>query len=124
MPMPTFDDEDNEDHWRQTLEPPPPSLPYTPSRFRNRDSMGALRPSRAFADGAYTRGYAHGLEEARNDALDSFRTVLMRVLEAKFNTLDDNTLDRIERAEQLLMERWIIRAAQATSLDDVFDQPG
>jgi hypothetical protein len=119
--MSVLDDEDSQDHSRETIDPPPPSLRFVPSRFRSRDSMGALRPSRASADGAYTRGYAHGLEEARSDALDSFRTVLMHILEAKFDTLDDMTLDRLEAAEQPLIERWIISSSQAACLNDIFD---
>jgi hypothetical protein len=82
--------------------------------------MGALQPAQADVDAALARGYAKGLEEARADALDRWRTMLMSVLEAKFGDLTCDALDRIEEASEQRIERWLIGALGAETLEQVF----
>jgi hypothetical protein len=89
-------------------------------RIRARDSMGALRPDQAAVDAALASGYARGLEEARMDALDRWRTMLMTLLEAKFGELSTESLDRIEEATEHTIERWIVAVLAADSLEAVF----
>jgi formate dehydrogenase maturation protein FdhE len=82
--------------------------------------MGALRPDQAAIDAALARGYARGLEEARMDALDRWRTMLMTMLEAKFGELSTESLDQIEEASEHTIERWIVAVLAAQSLQEVF----
>lgn len=92
--------------------------------FRARDSMGALRPSHADVDSAFARGYAQGLEERDAYAGDQWRTVLCSILEARFGDLDTLALNQIEGANQGTLERWMVAAISATSLEAVFsDKP-
>ena len=80
-------------------------------RLRRHATLGALPEERANADMAYAAGHARGFEEARDAHLDSLRTVLMRVLEARFGEVEDETLDRLERASLRELEDWLVRAA-------------
>lgn len=90
------------------------------TRFRVRDSMGALRPGQAKVDAAYARGYALGQEEALADSLDRWRTVLLSILEARFGELAPIYLDYIEQADQDRVARYMVVATQAMSLDEIF----
>lgn len=89
-------------------------------RMRARDSMGALRPDQVAIDAALARGYARGLEEARTDALDRWRTMLMTLLEAKFGELSAESLDHIEEAKEHTIERWMLALLAAETLEEVF----
>jgi hypothetical protein len=82
--------------------------------------MGALRPPKAEVDAALAHGYAEGLEEARADALDSFRTVLSQMLELRFGPLPDSALDCIGEADQITLEKWVVQTAAVSSLDELF----
>ena len=82
--------------------------------------MGALRPAQAEIDAAHARGYAHGLEEARADALDQSRTLLMTLLEKRFGELGDAHLDRIGDADGGTLEKWTVAVIASSSLDEVF----
>jgi hypothetical protein len=82
--------------------------------------MGALRPSQAEIDAALARGYAEGLEAGRLDTLDQWRTVLAAMLESKFGELGEPALVCIEDAEQRTIEKWMVAAIEAKTLDDVF----
>lgn len=88
--------------------------------MRARDSMGALRPDQVAIDAALARGYARGLEEARTDALDRWRTMLMTLLEAKFGELSAESLDHIEEAKEHTIERWMLALLAAETLEEVF----
>lgn len=82
--------------------------------------MGALNPYQAELDEAHARGYAAGLDEGRNEALDDFQTLLSRILEERFGELDDASLDRIGDADRETLKKWIARAGTVDHLDDVF----
>ena len=81
------------------------------ARLRRQDALGALAEDRANADMAFAMGHARGLEEGREDHLDSLRTVLMRVLEASCDQVSTETLEQLEAASQRELEDWIVRAA-------------
>jgi hypothetical protein len=81
------------------------------ARLRRHAARGALPEERANADMAYATGHARGFEEGRDAHLDSLRTVLMRVLEARFGQVEEETLDLLERASLRELEDWIVRAA-------------
>jgi hypothetical protein len=83
------------------------------ARLRSYDSRGALAPERADADVAYALGHARGLEEGKDAHLDSLRTVLLRVLEARGGEPDDATMDELERASPSELQDWIVRAASS-----------
>ena len=88
--------------------------------FRSRDSAGALRPSHADIDSAYARGYTQGLDEGGAASRDRWKTILCSLLEAKFGELDNHALDWIERANQATVERWMVAAISAQSLEALF----
>jgi hypothetical protein len=90
------------------------------TRFRVRDSMGALRPAQAKVDAAYARGYAQGQEEALADSLDQWRTVLLSILEARFGELPPIYLDLIDEADQDKVARYMVVATQAMNLEEIF----
>lgn len=106
---------------RKTLNPPPASTRHWATKFRAEDDMGALHPHRAELDDSYSRGYADGAEEARADNIDRWRTVLLTVLESKFGVVEDEVLDRIGESAQPRLERWLIAAVSASSLEEVVD---
>jgi hypothetical protein len=81
--------------------------------------MGALRPHQAAEDAALARGYAHGYETAQAEALDRLRTLLMQLLEAKFSTLADDALDRIQEANETRLEHWILALGTACSVGEL-----
>ncbi len=69
-------------------------------------------------------GRLEGLEEARQEGLREARTtfadVLRYHLEHKFGEVPDRLEARIAAANVQLLARWLDRAVEATSLDDVF----
>lgn len=112
---------DSESDNRKALPfPDPPTRPGLTSRFRKRDSMGALRPRQAELDAAFASGYARGEETAFAETLDRLRTVLCSILEVKFGELQAEALDRLEGADQKTLERWLTQTASAETLEDVF----
>jgi hypothetical protein len=78
--------------------------------LRKCDRAGAIPESRVGADVAYAMGHTRGLDEGRDAHLDSMRTLLMRILEAK-GDVDEATLERIEAASLSELERWVFRLA-------------
>ncbi len=111
---------DSDSDSRKSLPyPEPPTRPGATSRFRKRDSMGALRPRQAELDAAFAGGYARGEETALAEHLDRLRTVLCQILEVKFGELDSDALDLLEDADQKRLETWLIKTAAAESLQDV-----
>lgn len=90
--------------------------------LRPRDSMGALRPSQARIDEALAQGYAQGLEEAQTDALDDARTILVAILETRFSTVDDATLDRIAEADLETVHRLMVKAVEVSDIGQLFSK--
>lgn len=82
--------------------------------------MGALNPSQAELDEAHATGYARGLTEARDEALDDYQTMLSRIIEARFGDLAEPVLDAIAEADRDTLKKWIVAASLAADLDDVF----
>jgi hypothetical protein len=82
------------------------------ARLKRCNAEGALAEERANADTAFALGHTRGLEEGREAHLDSLRTVLMRILEAG-GSVEDETLDQLERASLAELEAWIVKAASA-----------
>ena len=98
-------------------EPPAPrseSERRLSARLRSHAARGALAEDRANADIAFAMGHARGLEEGREDHLDSLRTVLMRVLEASCDQVSGEILQQVESASQRELEDWIVKAAASS----------
>ena len=83
--------------------------------LRKRNHQGVLSEGEAALDVAYAEGYRKGIEEGRSDHADAMRTLLLRVLEARFGVQDETTLDRIAEAELGVLERWIVDVISARS---------
>lgn len=90
------------------------------TRFRARDSMGALRGDQAALDAAYTRGHADGTEEGREEGLDIVRTTLLELLETKFGEVSEDALELIEVADHAHLRRLIVRASISEEIAQVF----
>lgn len=86
--------------------------------LRERDRLGALPETHAALDDAYARGYAQGVEDAQEEQLDSLRTVLFKILEARFSEIDDTAMDRIGEAQQATLTRWMSAAVSASSVEE------
>lgn len=82
--------------------------------------MGALNPSIAQLDEAHATGYARGLAEAREEALDDLQTLLSRIVETRFGELSESVLDCIAEAGRETLKKWIVAACQANDLDELF----
>lgn len=82
--------------------------------------MGALNPYQAELDAAHATGYATGLAEGREEALDDLRTLLSRIVENRFGELEDAALDCIAEADIGTLKKWIIFAGAVETLDDLF----
>lgn len=82
--------------------------------------MGALNPYQAELDAAHATGYAAGLAEGRDEALDEFQTILSRILEGKFGELTESVLDCIAEADRITLKKWIVLAGAVENLDDLF----
>ena len=82
--------------------------------------MGALAPTQANLDAAHARGYAEGVEETRELALDDLRTVLSRILEKRFGELEERTLACIADADELMLKKWIVLSVDVAHLDTLF----
>ncbi len=80
------------------------------------DREGALPAAEAAVDLAYAQGYKKGIEEGRADHLDAMRTLLMRALEAKFDSIEDTVLERIGEADLKTLEHWLFDLFHADSL--------
>lgn len=83
--------------------------------LRDSDRVGILPESKAALDVAYARGYAQGLGQAREEALDALRTVVLRVLEARLGEVPDTTIDQIAEAPWATLERWLLELSSPTS---------
>jgi hypothetical protein len=84
--------------------------------LRRCSRQGVLHEGEAALDVAFAQGYKKGIEEGRGDHEDAVRTLLLRVLEAKFGELDERTLDRIAEAQLGALEQWIVDAFGAHSM--------
>jgi hypothetical protein len=82
--------------------------------------MGALDPTRAQLDEANATGYARGLAEARDDALDDLQTILSSIIEARFGEVSEDALDSIAQANRETLKKWILSACLAENLSDLF----
>lgn len=82
--------------------------------------MGALLPNQAELDAALARGYADGLEYARDAALDDLRTIVSNILEKRFGELEERALDCIAEADAVTLRRWAIAAIDVDDLDTFF----
>jgi hypothetical protein len=89
-------------------------------RFHASDELGALHPLRAEVDAAFARGHAEGLEQAREETLDAWRTMLVALVENTFGELDEGRLDQVAAADFATVQRWMRFALKATSVEDVF----
>lgn len=89
------------------------------SWLRERDRMGALSDVHAALDDALARGYAQGLEQAREENLDRLRTILVQLLEARFGEVVADLQDVIEGASAGQLEKWIVGVLAATSAAEV-----
>jgi hypothetical protein len=90
------------------------------SRFRARDSMGALRMEKAEIDAAYARGHANGIEEGREEGLDIVRTTLFEMLEKRFGEVSEEAMHRIEQAEHSQLRGFTVATLSADTLSEVF----
>jgi flagellar biosynthesis/type III secretory pathway protein FliH len=90
------------------------------SRFRARDSMGALRLEKAEVDAAYAQGHAHGIEEGREEGLDAARTIVLELLERKFGEVSDEAMEKIEAAGHPRLRAFTLAILTAHTLDEVF----
>jgi hypothetical protein len=102
------------------LPPKNPARPSSHRPLRPRDSMGALAPTQANLDAAHARGYAEGVEETREQALDDLRTILSRILEKRFGELDEPALEYIAEADELMLKKWIVLSIDIDVLDSLF----
>lgn len=82
--------------------------------------MGALNPSQAQLDEAHATGYARGLAEARDEAMDDYQTLLSRIIEARFGELSEQGLECIAEADRDTLKRWLVSASLVTNLDELF----
>ena len=64
-------------------------------------------------------GHAQGIEEARAEALDNKRTLLLAMLEAKFGEVDDATVEAIEATLPGHLDRWFLGLLEASSLAEL-----
>ncbi len=65
----------------------------------------------------------HDVAHFYDDVLEIDRNDLLTILHMRFGSLDAQTLGMIENArEREVLERWILIAANATSLDAVKDE--
>lgn len=102
------------------LPPRDPALHISHRPLRPRDSMGALNPTQAQLDEAHATGYARGLAEARDEALDDYQTILSRIIEARFGELSESVLDCIAEADRDTLKRWLVSASLVADLDELF----
>lgn len=84
--------------------------------------MGALHPNQAQLDEALATGYARGLAEARDEALDDLRTLLSVIIEDRFGELSSATMEYIAEAEREKLKKWIVAACLIEDLDDLFSR--
>ena len=89
------------------------------SWMRERERMGALSETEAALESAMAHGHAQGIEEARAEALDNKRTLLLAMLEAKFGEVDDATMEAIEATLPGHLDRWFLRLLEASSLAEL-----
>lgn len=82
--------------------------------------MGALNPTKAQLDEAHATGYARGLVEAREEALDDLQTILSTIVETRFGELSESVLDCIAEARRETLKKWIVAASLVDSLDEIF----
>jgi hypothetical protein len=97
----------------------PPSSRRGTSKFRRRDSLGALRPRQAEIDAAFTRGYILGLEAGKVDALEDLRTLLFNLLEELLGEPTEAQLDLIANASQKTLTHWILMTPLKDSVAEV-----
>ena len=97
----------------------PPSARRGTSKFRRRDSLGALRPRQAEVDAAFTRGYTLGLEAGKVDALEDLRTLLFDLMEELLGEPTEAQLDQIAEASQRTLMRWILLTPLKESVGEV-----
>src|SRR5690606_25558986 len=102
------------------LPPKNPARRSSHRPLRPRDSMGALAPTQAKLDAAHARGYAEGVEETREQALDDLRTLLSRILEKRFGELEERALESIADADELILKKWIVSSIDVSGLDALF----
>jgi len=89
------------------------------SWLREIDRTGALPEQHAAIDNAYATGHVAGLEEGRAEHLDATKTLLLGLLEARFGSLDDDVLNRIDDAQLPRLQRWMLAVLDAQSPDEV-----
>ena len=97
----------------------PPSSRRGTSKFRRRDSLGALRPRQAEIDAAFTRGYILGLEAGNSDALEDLRTVLFNLLEELLGEPTEEQLELIASASKKKLMHWILMTPLKDSVSEV-----
>jgi hypothetical protein len=67
-----------------------------------------------------TEANAEGMKEGMREGE---RSLLLRLLQARFGELPDAALARIEAADTADLERWGVRVLRAQTLDEVLDDP-
>lgn len=102
------------------LPPRDPARQSSHRPLRPRDSMGALNLSQVQLDEAHATGYARGLGEAREEALDDLQTILSRIIETRFFDLTEPVLDCISQADRETLKKWIVSASLVDQVDDIF----
>lgn len=121
-------------NFRHMAVPPPPRRTSAYQRIfegrdgqletwlREMDRTGALPEAHAAIDNAYASGHAAGLEEGRAEHLDATRTLLLNLLEIRFEQIDERILDQIEEAPLPRLQRWILSILEIQSLDDLLER--
>jgi len=69
-------------------------------------------------------GRSQGIQEGRNEGIqEGGRSLLLRMLRARFGELPAAAIARVEAADSAELERWGERLFDAATLDEVLDEP-
>lgn len=90
--------------------------------LRDSDRVGALPEAQAAVDVAFASGHAQGLEQGREESLDTLRTILLRWLEVRCGEVSESTMDKIAAASWATLERCLLKLASASTEQEVLQE--
>lgn len=93
------------------------------ARFYGDLVLNSLNEAARLALEAKMKGYQYQSDFAKKYLAEGERTILLRLIRARFGELPASALARIEGADRPLLEQWSDRVLSARTLAEVLDEP-